>query len=274
MPRFARAGSLILAALFCTACFNASFVVTVRPDGSGTIDETVMMTSQAIQQMAGLAAMTGGDPDKAGLNPSEMLKEEEVRKRAERFGTGVTFESSEPVKTADGEGYKARYSFKDVSKLSLRQVPDSPVPGMSGGQSEDGVMALAFSRGPSGSLLTLKMSQTAAEGQETGETKSVLPENVPPEAIMMMRQMFKGARMSLVLALDGRITRTNAPAALVDGSRITLADIDFERLLADPASLERLRELRSISDARKMAVGVPGLRMFTEPELVVQFSGR
>ncbi|MEW5981789.1 MAG: hypothetical protein AB1806_05400 [Acidobacteriota bacterium] len=268
MLRAARVPALVIGVVTCSACFNVGLIVNVRPDGTGTIDETTMMTAQAMQQMAGLAAMAGGSPAK----PDEMFSEVEIRRRAEQLGTGVRLESVEPIRTADGEGYRAHCSFEDVTKLSLSQVPSTPIAGMAGGPSGGDALGVRFDRGPSGSLLVLTMPPPTPEA--SGERRSVIPENVPPEALMMARQMFKGARMSVVLAFEGRIIRTNAPAALVNGSRMTLAEIDFERLLADPAALERIRSLRTIAGARTIAGELPGVKMFTEPELVVHFTGR
>ncbi len=247
-------------------------MVTIRPDGTGTIDETVMMTAQAMQQMAGLAAL-GGESNKAEAKPTDMFKEEEIRKRAEQFGPGVRLESVEPVRNAYGEGYKARYSFTDIKTLSLSQVPDTPVAGMTSSPSSAGKLGVTFDRGATGSLLTLKMP--APEEEKPGEEgDTLMPKDMPPEALTMAQQMFKGARMSVVLAFDGRITRTNAPAGLVDGSRITIADINFEQLLADPAAMQKLRNLKSMAEARKAGVEVPGLKMFMDEQLVVQFTGK
>lgn len=274
MKPAAKALALVAASLICSACFNVGLVVTVRPDGTGTIDETVMMTAQAVQQLAALAAMGGEDASKAGVKPNEMFTEPEIRKRAEQLGVGVRLESVDPIRSAEGEGYKARYAFDDVTKLSLSQMPDPPVSGMSSGPSNAGKMVLRFDRGATGSLLTLRMPEPEADDKPEAAGESMIPGDMPPEAMMMAQQMFKGARMSVVLALDGRITRTNAPAELVNGSRITIAEVDFERLLADPTAMQKLRNLRSIAEARKIGAEMPGLRMFLEPELVVQFGGR
>lgn len=267
-----KALALVAASLLCSACFNVGLVVTVRPDGRGTIDETVMMTAQAVQQLAGLAAMAG-EGGKTGVSPNEMFKEEEIRKRAEQLGAGVRLESVEPIKNAEGEGYRARYSFDDITKLALAQVPDPPVSGMTAGPKNAGKMKLRLDRGATGSLLTVTMPEPEV-GDKPAAGETMMPDDMPPEAMGMMKQMFKGARMSVVLAVDGSITRTNAPPALVNGSRVTIAEIDFEQLFADPAAMEKLRSLKSLDEARKIGASMPGLRMFLEPELVIQFSGR
>ena len=66
--------------------------------------------------------------------------------------------------------------------------------------------------------------------------------------------------------MDGRIIKTNAP--YVEGSRVTLMQIDFDKLLADDSALTKLQGAKDI----KSLAAVPGLKVVTEPTVTIEFS--
>jgi hypothetical protein len=82
----------------------------------------------------------------------------------------------------------------------------------------------------------------------------------------MMKMMRKGLYVDVTLNVNGRIVKTNAP--YVDGSRVTLMQIDFDKLLADDAALMKLSSAKDI----KSLAGVPGLKVVAEPKVTVEFS--
>jgi hypothetical protein len=82
----------------------------------------------------------------------------------------------------------------------------------------------------------------------------------------MMKMMMKGMFIDVSLNVNGRILKSNAP--YVEGSRVTLMQIDFDKVLADEAAL---RKLLGASDAKSLQ-GVPGLKVVSEPTVSIEFS--
>jgi hypothetical protein len=85
------------------------------------------------------------------------------------------------------------------------------------------------------------------------------------QALQMMKVMMKGLFVDVSLNVDGRIVKTNAPH--VSGSTVTLLQVDFDKLLADEATLQRLQGATDI----KALANVPGLKVITERTLNVEF---
>ena len=89
----------------------------MKPDGSGTIEQTLLMNTAALKGMLG--GLGGTQQSSGGIN------EDELRKAAARLGEGVTYVSSEPLKADDGfEGAKVIYAFTDINKVRVDQDPN------------------------------------------------------------------------------------------------------------------------------------------------------
>ena len=79
------------------------------------------------------------------------------------------------------------------------------------------------------------------------------------QAMAMMKMMMKGLFVDVSLNVNGRILKSNATH--VDGLRVTLMQIDFDKLLADETGLQKLQ---AASDVKSLS-GRPGLKVVTEP---------
>ena len=64
------------------------------------------------------------------------------------------------------------------------------------------------------------------------------------QAMAMMKMMMRGLFVDVVLNVNGRILKSNAP--YVEGSRVTLLQIDFDKLLADDAALLKLQSAKDV----------------------------
>jgi len=82
----------------CGACFQFSTVLTLKADGSGTIDERLLFTQAAVTQLRQLASLGG---DGQAFDP---LSEKQAREAATTMGRGVTYVSSAVVDTSEGVG--------------------------------------------------------------------------------------------------------------------------------------------------------------------------
>ncbi len=103
-----------------TACLDATTLVKVKPDGSGTVEQTTLVNMAALKGMMGGA---NGQPN------GPMMNKADLERTAARMGEGVRLVSSEPFKGQNGfEGVKAIFAFDDINKIQVSQGPS-----MSGG---------------------------------------------------------------------------------------------------------------------------------------------
>lgn len=258
---------LLLAATLSSGCLAATTLITLKTDASGTIEQTVVLSPAAaaqFQQMMAMGQAAGGKP------PAELFSEEDARNAASRLGEGVTYVSSQRIKSADGEGVRALYAFADVRKLRLDQRPTPPGGAMPGltprGGAED--LAFRFTGPPAGNPTVTVVFPSTTGG------RPIAPEGdrgqIPPEALAMARQMLKGARIDIAMQVEGRILKTNSPH--VEGSKVTLLAIDFEPLLADPSILNDLQRTQSIDALRSRLRGVKGVKVNPENEVSIEFT--
>lgn len=264
MPRTA---IVLFAAVLCSACLKSTTVISVRPDGTGTIVQETGFSPEALAMLKGFAGAAA--EQKEGGSP-ELFGEAQAKQAASTMG--VRFISGEPIKTGELEGYRARFAFDDVRKLQMK-MNQSPTAGIGatyqGGQPPFG---FAFDRRGNSALLTITMPQETptaaldkiAPGLGGGGAGASPEQN--QQALQMMKVMMKGLFVDVSLDIDGTIVKTNAPH--VAGSRLTLMQIDFDKLLANDAALLKLQ---SATDLKSLSA-VPGFKVIAEPRVTVEFT--
>ena len=86
--------------------------------------------------------------------------------------------------------------------------------------------------------------QAEAPTRDTTAAAAPLPDGPEGQmALQMMRQMFKGMHVAVEVEVEGEIIETNA--GFREGSRVTLMDIQFDQILADPERFKRLASARN-----------------------------
>ncbi len=250
----------VLVVHFCSACFEVGVLVHVKPDGSGTIEQSVSVSTAMLAQ----AKLLGGDKGKA---PTE-INEEELRAAALALGEGVTFVGAKKIEQEGREGYTATFAFTDIGRihLDLSKMGQAAGPGVEGKS-----LTVGFKKG-NPSELVLSMPKTDAKDQEklkaaqTPEMEAMAEQMLP-----MMAQMFKGARMRVELEFEGAIVDTNATHR--EGSRITFMDVEFDKIMADPAKFKVLSKVKDPTspEARELLKGMPGVKVETENPIRVRF---
>lgn len=88
---------------------------------------------------------------------------------------------------------------------------------------------------------------------------------------MMMQQMFKDMKITIAIEVAGKIAQTNAEH--VTGPRVTLMEMDFNKVLANPEKFKELTKAqpKSIEEAKAIVKGVDGIKAETQPEISVKF---
>ena len=255
MFRFA---SVLFVAVTCSACLRSTTVISLKPDGSGTIVQETGMTAQAMAMLKSMAASAG----EKGAGPKELFGEQEARKAAEAMG--VQFVGGEPIK-GELEGYRARFAFADIRQIKMRLSQDAAA-NVSGSGTPDPPFGFDFEKGAAASRLTIKMPDLKSPAGAMGLPKDAANAEQMQQAMAMMKMMMKGMFVDVSLDLAGRIVKTDAP--YVQGSRVTLMQVDFDTLLADEAALKKLQNATDI----KALAGVPGLKVLTNPTVSIEFA--
>jgi len=269
------------AALLLGGCIDMSTVVHVAPDGSGTVEERVLMKKEMAQMMQSMGQAMG---EEGKSQESPLLDREELAKAAEAMGPGVELISAEPLETDTGLGYVARYSFKDINQLQLNENPGDRAPSDedSGPEQKEEPIRFVFEPGPE-PVLIIRTPQdkekegTKAEEEAEGSDDTAKEEKDEAEsqmAMMMMQQMFDGLRIKIQVQTETEILETNA--TFHDGNTVTLMSMDFGKLLADPEKFKAFADsgADSVEAAKKMMQDIPGIEVDLNPEVRIKMAGK
>jgi hypothetical protein len=122
--RSLRLAAVLVLAGALSGCFQTKTLVTLNADGSGTVEETVLMNSTlATTVMMGAAGMFGEDDAELPDGPYD---EAALQARGEVMGASLS--GVEPVRILFGDGYTATYAFDDINELQLFSDPDEMIP--------------------------------------------------------------------------------------------------------------------------------------------------
>lgn len=266
---FAKVAALALAATLCTGCIRSATLIKVKADGSGTVEQTMLVNLGVVKGMfSGMGGQTSQSPG--------TVNEADLRRAAERMGEGVTFVSATPIKADDGfEGSKAIFAFTDVSKLRVDQDPNlsgSTTGGISTPPKNENPVTFAMAKGSDGSstlTVTLNEKPKAADASPAPQGG---PDMDNPQMLDMVRSMFKGFKIGIDVEVAGKILKTNADH--VSGSRVTLLEMDMEALLKDEAKLREVQKMlgptASVSELKPYLKDVKGLKI-NDPVVTIAF---
>ena len=113
--RSCRLLAVLVATFFLTACLNSTTLVKLKPDGSGTVEQTTLVNMAALKGMGG----------PGGQATAPMTSKAELERTAARMGKGVRLVSSEPITGANGfQGTKATFAFDDINQVEISQDPN------------------------------------------------------------------------------------------------------------------------------------------------------
>jgi hypothetical protein len=281
--RVIRTLAVLIATVTLTACLDSTTIVKVKPDGSGTVEQTTLVNTAALKGM-----MSG-----AQAKPSDgpVINRDDLERTAARMGKGVTLVSAEPFTGANGfEGTKAIFAFEDINLIQISQDPNlhpnaqSPRvggPGLSGtsGRSAteptaDDPVKFNFKRGATSSTLTINYIDKPPTSDATPNPAGGgdMPDLTNPMVMNMIKTMFKGLKINIGLEVVGSIVKTNAE--YVNGPRITLLEMDVESLLADEAKLKALQGKlgpdASLSEVKPLLKDIKGIKI-DGPSISVEF---
>jgi hypothetical protein len=269
--------ALGFAVLAMSGCLNTSAVIRVAPDGSGTIEQTLLFNLKAVENAfanMGFKPTGGGSSSRSG----PPMDEAAMKKSAESLGDGITLVSVTPVKQPNGfEGVTVVFRFADITRLDTSEfmMPGAAkdmAPGGDKASSNDRIR-FGLQRTPGGSsVLTATFDDTTKGSGKSSKNNSGGPGLDDPELRQMVTALFKGFRIGVDLEIVGQIVRADADH--VNGKRITLAEINMEELLLDADKLQSLDKIispdASLAEMRPHLNKVKGLKI-NRPVVTVEF---
>jgi hypothetical protein len=266
--------SVLLIVVSPLSCIQVESRITVKPDGSGTVEETFLVRREFVQMMQEMGKGTPESGLKAETAPSSPLYDEQkLKAKASEMGEGVSFVSGRKIETEKSDGYSAQYAFKNINTLRVNQDPQESGGRMAGDSARarpKEYMTFAFKEGHPASLVIKApemQSETTSEEKISPPEVEEQPEEMPRE----VKELFEGMHIALVLEVQGSIVETNA--AHVNGSKITLMELDFGKLLQDPAALKKLNQAQgqSVETAKNILKEFPGIKVDLNREILVKF---
>ena len=273
MSRLVRLFLLLPLVVSASGCLSSATLIRLKPDGSGTIEQTLLANLQALK---GLAQLFGKGDLSVRDAPSadQMFNEAELRAAAEKLGRGVRFVSRTSIKEGSMEGVKAVYAFDDVNALAVNQNPS--MPGVGGNAREDMTFRLAkLASGNSLVTVTLPEGKDAIDAEDVDRSEQATKRDVPPEMMAAMQQMFEGMKVVIDVEVDGRIVNTNS--SYVSGPRVTLLELDLGALIQQREALERvqkkMRPGMTVNELKDLMQGIRGVKVNDSP-LTIEFRGR
>ena len=255
----------LIAALLVSSCLEYETKITLNKDGSGTITEETVFNAEIIGMLE-MAAQQGGQP---GKSPFDDLKNvDKAKAKAADYGEGVTFVKVEEIARNGGKGVRVTYKFADINKVSLNpgEGLTNLAPGTAAEAKEVGT-ALKFQFADN--KLTIISPDVDAEKARDATDDLEIPDAQDPQAQQMM-QMFKGMKMTSKLTAASGIAKTNA--SYHSGDTITLYEMDFDKILANPESLNAMKGI-DMSDRAKAAAAlskIPGVQAETKEKVTVE----
>ena len=262
-----RIAALIGVGVVASGCINSASLVKIKPDGSGTIEQTMLVNMAAIKGL--MSGMGAGQTKESG----GVLNEAEFKRAGERMGVRPV--SLTPMKEGGFEGAKAIYAFDDITKVRVDQDPQlgGRAAGTTpGSRASTSPIKFGLTRQGASSVLTITVDEKAADSATARAQDAPSLESIDPAMMQMIKTMFDGFRILIDVEVDGKIVKTNAD--YVSGSRITLLEVDMAGVFADEAKLKALQSKvqpgSSISELRPYLKDIKGVKV-NHPAVTIEF---
>ena len=251
-------------ALLVSSCLEYETKISLNKDGTGTITEETVFGAEIIGMLE-MAAQQGGQ----AKSPLDDLKNEDKAKaKAADYGEGVTFVKIEEIARDGGKGVRVTYKFNDINKVSLN--PGEGLTNLAPGtaaEAKEASTALKFNLADN--KLTIISPEVDAEKAKNATDDLDIPDAQDPQAQQML-QMFRGMKMTSKLTIASGIANTDA--SFHKGDTITLYEMDFDKILANPESLKEMKGI-DMSDRAKAAAAlskIKGVKAETKEKVTVE----
>ncbi len=247
-------------ALLMNACLQVESTISLKKDGSGTITENLILGQQMVQMMEMAAAQAGPDADPM----AQMVDKAKAAARAKGMGEGVELVSVEKINANGKIGVKTVFKFADINKLKYTTSSAmGDMEGMDVKEDENAAPEFKYADGK----LTIIQKQPKGDAEAAEDKEDAMGDEMEEQAMAMMQQMMKDMRMTMKLKLEPGIKKTNATH--VEGDTVTMADIQFDKLLSNP---EKLKALQSgdFEKTKKALEGMEGVKFEAQEKVEIE----
>ena len=263
----------IFASAFLSGCLQVDTKINLNNDGSGTIEETVVIKSAVINMMKEFAMAF----DSTKANDFEMFKESEIKDKASNYGEDVKYISGEKVVIDGYEGIKALYSFKDINKIKINPSPEDKMPFGDEFKNEeekpvDDNLKFNFTKGnPSILVIDFPKPEMKDEVDIDSNDTEVEDSTFNEDAQQKIIEMFDGMKINVSLNFNNPIVETDA--SFVDGNKITIMQVDFSEIIKHKDVLENLQKTKpETMEQFKEAIGdLPGVKIEFKEKVIIKF---
>jgi len=258
--------------LLLSGCLQVETTLHVSKDGSGTINEKVLF-SKAFANMIKEFAQSFNDSTSTGTEEFSIFKDDEIKSGAKEFGEDVEYVSHQLINNDNWEGYSAVYAFDDITKVKIAPDPDSKIgigdEGM-GTTPEEDYYFFKFIKGDVSELIIdrpdIKLTEETEENKDTVQSEQN-EEGMSEEFLNMM----KGMSISVAVDVEGKIANTNA--SYVDGSKITLFEMNFGEMMKNKEAFKEFKnkEPKNIDEMKQYLEKFPGMKIEIEKPVSIKF---
>lgn len=261
---------LVFISLLLAGCLQVETTINVKKDGSGTINEKVLMSKTFVNMIKEFAQAF---QDSASTEEFAFFKDDEIIADAKDYGDDVKYVSHTIINDDQWEGFQAVYSFSDITKIKIQPDPDSKVGmGDEGTETteEEEYYFFKFKKGDVPELIIdrpdIDFASDSKEDVES-DTSEQNDEEMGEEFVRMM----EGMKINIAVQVDGKIASTNA--SYVDGSKITLMLMDFGEMMKDKESFKEFKnkEPKNIEEMKEFLEKFPGMKIEIEKPISVKF---
>jgi len=253
--------TIISVALFA-GCLKVNTKLKINKDGSGTIEEKVLMSDAVVIMMKEF--MSSFQDSSSTPEEFKLFKEDELIDKAMGYGEGVEYVRGEEIKVDGWEGYKAIYSFEDINLIQIATDPNDKIE--SGELGEREYFLFKFTRGSTSELIINRPDISPSDMEIEAEEES--GNNQLDDKFI---KMLDGMMMKVSVEFEGKIIETNAEYA--DKNNITLLDIDFGKILKNKDGLKKLKNNppKNLDDMKAIIENIPGIKMDLQNPIRVKF---
>ncbi|MGC1403550.1 MAG: hypothetical protein WA974_11560 [Thermodesulfobacteriota bacterium] len=271
----------VLSSVFLFGCFQTDTVIHLKPDGSGFIEETFMLSNAVLDSFQNLSkeltvddSNTKNEGKKESKDPLQGMIEE-ARSKARQYGPDVEFVSATPVKTETLGGYKALYAFKDINTLRINQNPKDKTGKLGDGQDnsakKEELILFKLVKGPVSTLTVTMPEHKEDKKNQDQKTKEPIKSPTDPKAEEMMKELFKDMGVKVSLVIDGTIIKTNATYR--NKSELTLIEMHFGKIFENKEVFDMVSaaEPKTIEEMKELVKDLKGLKIEMNNPVVVEF---
>jgi len=266
--------NIIFLSVLLAGCLQVDTTINLKKDGSGTINEKVLMSKTFVNMMKEFA-MAFQDSATAAEEEFSLFKDEDIISDATEYGDDVKYLSHSFISNDEWEGYEAIYSFDDISKIRIQPDPDSKV-AMSedetGSEDEGEYYFFKFKKGDVSELIIDRPEiEFNKDSQEEESSSEEVTEQNDDELGEEALKMMDGMKINIAVKIDGEISSSNA--TYVDGSTITLFQMSLGEMMKDKEAFKEFqnKEPKNIEEMKQFIEKFPGMKIEIQKPVSVKF---